>query len=177
MKRICLAMAVSVLLAQWPALAADGPASDLDITLRKPADRAAASTDGQAKILTVTSPSGIGGATITPKAGKWPETVTIRLRLGGLESLTVSNGKATLSTSVSSHGDGKAEVHLTESGKQKSIDSKSPYWMELRVLDAKGNPTKKIPVQDGYFEFTVPKALMGDGIKSITLNWIDFYRG
>ncbi len=42
--------------------------------------------------LDVSSPSGIGDATVTLTKGKWPTTVVLRLHLRGLESVAVSNG-------------------------------------------------------------------------------------
>ncbi len=39
-----------------------------------------------------------------------------------------------------------------------------------------GKPAKTIPLDDGYFEMQLPKALFEDNPKSITINWIDFYR-
>lgn len=39
-----------------------------------------------------------------------------------------------------------------------------------------GEPVKTIPLEDGFFEMQLPKVLFEDNPKSITLNWIDFYR-
>jgi hypothetical protein len=39
-----------------------------------------------------------------------------------------------------------------------------------------GKPATTIPLNDGYFEIQLPKALFEDNPKSITVNWIDFYR-
>jgi hypothetical protein len=174
-------MFVVVVMAMWmieaPARGADVAAPSFEITLRKQADRVKTSGEADRVVFTVTSPSGIGGATIAPKTGKWPQAVIVRLELKGLESLTVSNGKTTLSASVSSHGDGRVLLQLVEPGKEKPVDSKSPYWTEIRVLDAKGKPAKQIPLRDGCFELTVPKAFFGDGAKSLALSWIDYFRG
>ena len=63
--------------------------------------------------------------------------------------------------------DGKEDVPL---------DAKSPFWMEIRMVDGDGKPTKVIPLKDGYFEMQLPEALFEGNPKSITINWIDFYR-
>ena len=82
--------------------------------------------------------------------------------------------KITLEAAVSSQ-DGK--VRLWKDGKEDSpLDSKHPYWMEIRMVGKDGKPVKTIPLKDGYFEMQLPKALFEDNPKSITLNWIDFYR-
>jgi hypothetical protein len=103
--------------------------------------------------------------------------IVFRLRLSGLERLLVGNGRATLSVSVTSSGDHRTSMSLTEEGKQAvPIDRRSPYWMEIRVLDAQGRPTRDIPLKDGVFEVTLPQALLASNPPTITLDWIDFYR-
>ena len=56
------------------------------------------------------------------------------------------------------------------------VDEKSPLWMEIRVLGADGKPARELPLKDGSFEVTLPRALFADSPKQITLSWIDFYR-
>jgi hypothetical protein len=34
----------------------------------------------------------------------------------------------------------------------------------------------ELPLKDGYFEVTLPRAFFEGNPKSITLNWVDFYR-
>ena len=98
----------------------------------------------------------------------------LRLHLKGLENFKVSNGKVTLEASMSSQ-DGN--VRLWKDGKEDSpLDSKSPYWLEIRRFDHDGKEATTIPLKDGYFEIQLPKALFDDDPKSITVNWIDFYR-
>ena len=62
-----------------------------------------------------------------------------------------------------------------EGNEDSSLDAKSPYWTEIRIFSDDGKPVKTIPL-DGYFEIQLPKALFEDNPKSITINWIDFYR-
>ena len=56
------------------------------------------------------------------------------------------------------------------------LDEKSPFWMDIRILTGDGKPAKELPLKDGYFEMALPKAFFEGNPKSITLNWIDFYR-
>ena len=78
----------------------------LAVTTKRPADRVDVEwQDGGRAVCTVHSPSGIGGATLRAEDGRWPRELLLRLRLAGLESLTISNGPVTLSVAVSSHGD------------------------------------------------------------------------
>ncbi len=131
------------------------------------------SKDGKALFL-IRSPFGISNTTIERTAEQWPEKVVIHLRLKGLERFKVSTDKLKLEASVSSH-DGS--VRLWKDGKEDELlDSKSSCWMGIRTLDSNGEPTKAIPLKDGYFEMQLPKAFFEGNPKSITLNWIDFYR-
>ena len=125
-------------------------------------------------IISVQSPFGISQAAIERRGNQWPSTVMLRFHLRGLENLRVNNGKDTLETAVSSQG---AKVWLWKDGKAGSpLDPKHPYWMETRMVGKDGKPVKMIPLKDGYFEMQLPKALIEHNPKSITLNWIDFYR-
>jgi hypothetical protein len=100
--------------------------------------------------------------------------VVLRLHLKGLENFSVSNDKVKLEASVSSQ-DGK--VRLWKDGKEDTpLDTKGPYWTEIQMVGSDGKPAKTIPLKDGYFEMQLPKAFFEGNPKSITLNWIDFYR-
>ena len=170
------ATAAAVLWTAAVALAAETQPA-FDITTRKPEDRVAVAAAADGVIFTVSSRSGIGSATITPQGAAWPKSVVVRLRLAGLESLRISQAKTTLSAAVSSHGDNRTTLQLLEADKEKQIDRNSPYWTEIKILDAQGKPTRKVPVKDGYFELTLPARLLRGEPKSLSLSWIDFYRG
>ena len=124
--------------------------------------------------FSVQSPFGISQAVFERSGNRWPTTVMLRLHLKGLEKVKVTNGRITLEGAVSSQ-DGK--VRLWKDGKEDSpLDSKHPYWMKIRLVGQDGNRVITIPLKDGYFEMQLPKALFEDNPKSITVNWIDFYR-
>jgi hypothetical protein len=168
----------SIALADKPASGASEkpPQFDAKVVTKNADDSVAIKHDGEKVVLAITSPRGIGKATVTP-AAKWPKTVVLRLHLHGLESLRISSGQTTLAASASSHGDGATRLYLIEDGKEKPIDAKSAYWTELRILDAKGKPVKKIPLTDGYFELEIHSPLLQGEAKPLELSWIDFYRG
>ena len=125
-----------------------------DITTRKPADRVEAETKDDTTTLTISSPSGIGSATISPKQGQWPKKVILRLRLKGLESLTVSNSKVTLGASMSSHGEQGQRVFLKDGSGETPIGKDDPNRMEIKLVGG-----QKVPLKDGYFEIVLPLAL------------------
>jgi hypothetical protein len=81
-----------------------------------------------------------------------------------------------LTASVSSSGDHRTILSLLEKGQEIAIDRSSPFWTEIRILDEQDHPTGKIPLEDGVFEVTVPRALFASNPPTLTLDWIDFYR-
>jgi hypothetical protein len=125
--------------------------------------------------FSIQSPFGISQATIEPTGEIWPDAVELCLHLKGLEHFKVSNGKMTLEGSASLQ-DGKPRVRLWKDGQEdRPLDAKSPYWIDVRIFGAAGKPANEIPLNDGYFELTLPKTLFEDN-PTITMSWIDFYR-
>lgn len=147
------------------------------VKCRKDDDCVKVSAEGGKTILSVTSKSGIGEATVELKGARWPQQLVLRFYLGGLESLTISCGEQHLSVSVLSHSGNTRLFRLPKgSGEGPQLDKASPYWMEIHTLDAEGKPTKGLPPKGGWFEMTVPKPLLKDEVKVLKLRWIDFYR-
>ena len=142
-----------------------------EIKCKKPDDRVAITTEGDSTVFAVTSPSGIDGATIERKGDVWPKVVVLRLNLKGLESLRISNGTTELSASVNRRtggvrllADGKA---LAEKGSgTAAID---PLWTSIQSFDAAGDTGH-------YFGMTLPKAMLDEKAKTLTIRWIDYYR-
>ncbi len=152
-------------------------AERFQISTRKKDDSVTIQVEKKRAIFTVTSPSGISQAIITRGEERWPESVIVQLRLKGLEHFRASNGTLTLEGAVSSQ-DGKPRVRLWKDGKEDApLDPKSPFWAEIRLLDKEGKPTSGIPLKEGVIEITLPRAFFASNPRTITLNWIDFYRG
>ncbi len=146
------------------------------ITTRRADDAVTVQADKDRTMFSVKSPFGISQAVVERRDDKWPNVVVLRLHLKGLESFRASNGSVTLDAAVSSHKGGQ-RVRVWKDGKEDApLDEKSPYWMDVRILSGDGQPAKEFPPRDGYFEMTLPKAFFEGNPKSITLNWIDFYR-
>jgi hypothetical protein len=154
------------------ASAAEDP--QFKITTNRDNDKVEVKVEKDTTVFSAHSPFGISHTVIESTDGTWPDTVILRLHLKGLENLKVSNGKVTLEASVSSQN---GHVRLWKDGKEDSLlDSKSPYWTEVRFVGVDGKPETKIPLEDGCFEIPLPKAFFEDSPKTITVNWIDFYR-
>lgn len=148
-----------------------------DIQTRRKDDKVIVGTQDGKTVLTVVSPFGIGKATIRCTAQRWPEKLVLRLRLSGLESLVVGNANTKLAASVSSQGDGVVRVRLMSDGPEQPLDRSSPYWMEIRAFNAEGKPSCPPLEKGGFFEITIPKALLDDDSRTLEVQWIDFYRG
>ena len=171
--KVNLISGLVVLVVAATAVADDPP--PFKITTKRDNDRVEVKTEKDKVVFTVHSPSGISNAVIERTGEKWPDAVVLRLHLMGLENFKVTNDKVKLEASVSSQ-DGK--VRLWKDGKEDSpLDAKSPYWMEIRIVGSDGKPSKATPLKDGYFEMALPKALIEGNPKTITVNWIDFFRG
>jgi hypothetical protein len=48
--------------------------------------------------------------------------------------------------------------------------------MEIKILDKDSEPTKTIPLKEGYFEIELPRKFFEGNPKSFKVEWIDFYR-
>lgn len=154
----------------------DDKAPPFKITTKRDNDTVEVRADKEKTVFIVKSPFGISNAVIERTDGKWPNAVVLRLHLKGLESFQVTNGKVKLEASASLQ-EGKPLVRLWKDGKEDTpLDAKSPHWMDIRMIGGDGKPAKVIPLKDGYFEMALPKAFFEGNPKSITVNWIDFYR-
>jgi len=144
------------------------------VTTKRDNDKVDLKVEKNSTVFSIHSPIGISQTDIERTHGTWSDIVMLRLHLKGLENFNVSNGKVTLEAAVSSQN---GNVRLWKDGKEDSaLDSKSPFWMEIRRVSDDGKKATTIPLKDGYFEIQLPNALFDDDPKSITVNWIDFYR-
>jgi hypothetical protein len=127
-------------------------------------------------VFAVKSPFGISRAIIERQEDTWPKSVVLRLHLKGLESFRASNGKVRVDAAVSIR-EGKTQVRMWKDGQEGApLDEKSPLWLDVRIVGGDGKLAQELPLKDGYFEVALPRAFFEGNPKSITLQWIDFYR-
>lgn len=158
------------------ALAADECAAPFKITTKRDDDRVTVTRKQDEAIFTVHSPRGISHAIIAGDGATWPESVVLRLHLSGLEHFKITNGAVTIGGTATIEG-GEPVVRIAKEGDdEEPLDAESPYWIKVRIIGSDGKPATKIPLEDGYFEMELPKALFEGDAKSITVEWIDFYR-
>jgi hypothetical protein len=154
----------------------NGDDSPSRITTKHDNDKVDFKVEKNKATVSIHCPFGISQAVIERRGENWPDSVTLRLHLKGLEHFKVTNGETTLKAAVSSHG-GKQPVRLWLDDKENSpLNVKSPFWMVVRMVGNDGKPVKTLPLVDGHFEMQLSKALFKENPKSITISWIDFYR-
>jgi hypothetical protein len=66
---------------------------------------------------------------------------------------------------------------LEERQRERSSGREEPLLTHIRIVGGDGKPARELPLKDGYFEVTLPRALFEGSPKTITVRWIDFYWG
>jgi hypothetical protein len=171
-----LVVSLVVLFAASGFAAAQEQPGKFKVTTKRKDDAVEVKTEKDRAVVVVRSPFGISHAVVERLQDDWPKTVTVRLHLKGLENFRAANGKTTLHAAAGVQG-GKPTVRVWKDGNENALlDEKSPLWLDIRILGEDGKPARDIPLKNGYFEVTLPRAFLADNPKSITLTWIDFYR-
>lgn len=152
------------------------PQAAFKITTKRDTDRVDVDINSGKAAISIRSPFGISQAVIHRAEKSWPEAVTLKLHLQGLESFSVSNGKVTIHAAGSSSENKPRPRIWKDNAENVLLDDKSPYWLDLRMIGSDGKPSGAIPLKDGYFEIKLPKRLFEGNPQSITVDWIDFYR-
>jgi len=151
------------------------------VQFKNPRDRATFSPEGsppsQRNLLEIHSSTGIGECTVKRNRDAWPERLTLRFPLRGLEQLTIHIGPCKWQGSVSSV-DGT--VHWTRSmdnGPEEPLASDDPQWCAIRIADSPELQPISIPLkEDQRFEIPIPVQWLGTNPDSIRIAWIDFFR-
>jgi hypothetical protein len=104
-----------------------------------------------------------------------PGNMILRLHLKGLEEFRLTSAQEKISASVAS-GDAVTLDHQTllSSGTETPLLPGHPLWMEVQIVSGQGE--KKIPLEEGYFEVTVPQEFIRNAGQTFEIEWIDFYR-
>jgi hypothetical protein len=139
-------------------------------------------------IIDISSESGIGNAEIRYPAQPQPETIVLRMHLGGLENLQIKGRESTIQASVSSIQPYLVRQSLITQGEESPIDRSSPYWLDITIVGSDPEESGSIPLRDGYFEVGLPAEVLrsendtseepisNSDFESLVVSWIDFYR-
>ena len=153
-------------------------AASVTATATKPDDKINVIANENQTVIDIRSASGIGGAEITLSAEAMQRPLILRLHLAGLEEFRLTSGDLVELVSVAS-----SPPHTVREAVRDGVDAPeepitpaSPFWLDVQIMssDAAGDPA--IPLQDGYFEITVPPAVLERSGGTLVVNWIDFYR-
>jgi len=149
------------------------PLTRITVSSKKPTDQATVTVKDKTLTVQISSPLGIGSATVTKAKGVWPKTKNVFLNVKGLEMFQVSNGNITLHASVSS-----ASIRMWADNEAEAL---SKQWqLEVSVVNAAGEvvpPPYTLPLAKGLkFKIVLPNALCPRTVSSLEISWIDFYR-
>ena len=162
-----LGSSLCLLMAGMSSGSSDGPAfiSKLD----RPNDTLTTVVEADGTVIIITSDTGIGGLTLSSKAGHWPKDVTLRLRyhrsgpFKTLEGFEMSAGR--ILVKGSSQQSGRVPFFLADADGKFPRDDASP---------AGGLKLEFKPNGDDL-DLIVPSNLWHEA-KEVRVKWIDFYR-
>ncbi len=147
------------------------------IRLKKAEDEATSSRSRAGELITIRSPSGIGGVELAAAEDGWPGELAVRLELRGLESLRIRSGKTAVLASFPSTADRQVRLaRIDQDGTEQPLDATTSLAFDLKALDAAGKPAAPPIPRGGFFEFRIPRSLCEQGRAPIFLDWIDFHR-
>lgn len=145
------------------------------LTSKRDDDKVTVNVEKDRTLFDITCPTGISELVVERTGANWPETVVVRLHISGLEQFHAKGEKVTLRGFVSNHTDDPVNLSVEEK-KDDPKDPKSEFFMDFKMVGKDGKPAKKVPLENGYFEFKLPKPFFEGNPKSVTLSWIDFPR-
>jgi hypothetical protein len=155
------------------------------ITSKRADDVVKIEATAEQAVLDVRSPFGISEATITRTGKSWPAAFIVRLNLKGMEHFEVTDGKTTVQAAASPSGEFKPRVWRGQDEKT-TLTEKDDWWLAISRNEIKhSSKAEKPPVGEDRagegkrtsFDIVLPRALFEHNPKTITVRWIDFYRG
>lgn len=144
------------------------------VTTKNKEDQVDIQSKDRAALIDIHSPTGIGSARFELEAGSLPEEIVLRLHLKGLEEFRLSSAQDSIAASVSSSDASDVHQKIIASGGDSPLQPSHPLWLQIEIIA--GQAEKKIPLEEGYFEITVPKEFTRKAGSSFEIEWIDFYR-
>ena len=159
-----------------PAGTSDDPPARFTVTTRKADDAVVVGGDRERTVFDIKSPSGISRAVIERTGDIWPKAVVLRMHLKGLENLKVSAGAVAVGAATGVR-DGTVEARQWVLDRDETpLAPADPRRLAVRVLGRDGKAATRIPLDGGHVEVTLPAAFLRANPKSLTVEWIDFFR-
>jgi hypothetical protein len=126
-------------------------------------------------LIDIQSPAGIGSATFELESGIMPGEMILQLHLKGLEQFQLTSSQESIRASVPSGGVFNVDDQtIVSAGTESPLLPGNPLWMEIDIVSSQGE--KKVPLEEGYFEITVPQEFIQNAGKTFEIEWVDFYR-
>jgi hypothetical protein len=125
-------------------------------------------------LIDIDSPSGIGSVILELESGTLPEGIILRLHLKGLEELRLTSAQTSIAASVSNSDPSEVHQRIAAASSDTPLLPGQPLWMEIRIVSEQA--VKTLPLEEGYFEITVPKEFIRKAGTSFEIEWIDFHR-
>jgi hypothetical protein len=142
--------------------------------MKNPDDQVDIQFENGAARIDIQSPTGIGSASFELESGTMPENITLRLHLMGLEQFRLTSAQDRIAASVSSGEAARVDTQtIFSSGAEAPLLPGHPLWMEIEIVS---EAEKKIPLEQGYFEVTVPPEFIRNAGTTFEVEWIDFFR-
>ena len=146
------------------AFTADNDGNELTVTVQD-----------ETTFIDVHSQSGIGSASVELVSGTSPQNIVLRLYLRGLEQFRLLYDGTVVTTEMAGNDIDSVIQNVTSAeGGEQSITPDNLLWLGIRIVSGEAEP--HIPLDQGHFEITLPKDFLGDGRRSFSIEWIDFYR-
>ena len=145
------------------------------VATENPDDQVSVQNENGAARIDISSPTGIGSADLVLESGAMPEAMIVRFHLRGLEQIRFTSAKDQIAASFSSSEVVTIpdQMKISE-GNEIPILPGQPLWMKIEIVSEQAE--KIIPLEEGFFEVTLPKEFLQKAGTSFTIEWIDFYR-
>jgi hypothetical protein len=144
------------------------------VTTQNKDDRVSFQNLNAQTVIDVYSPTGIGSATLKLQSGSMPEKIVLRLHLRGLEELRLTSAQTSITVSVSNSDPSQVRQRILAASSDTPLTPDHPLWMEIEIVTEQAE--KKIPLEEGYFEVTLPQEFVQKAGNTFEIEWIDFYR-
>ena len=144
------------------------------VTLSNLDDQIDTVTQNGQTIIDIHSPTGIGSASFELESGSMPEQIVLRLHLRGLEELRLTSGQTSMAASVSNSNPAEVQQRILAASSDTPLLPNDPLWMRIEIISPQTEI--KIPLEEGYFEVTVPQEFLRKAGKSFEIQWTDFFR-
>jgi len=146
---------------------------EFKVSVKNSDDKIAILDEDSQTVIDIHSDFGIGSASFELVSGSMPDALLLRLHLKGLEDFQLISSQTTIAASISS---GQVfninSQRVIESNAGYPILSIHPLWLNIEIV----SENREIPLEEGYFEITLPREFIRKAGSSFEVQWIDFYR-